>query len=182
MAKAKFTETLFNHLMLWEGREFENHPNDQPTKFGIIVDDIKECIQDLRIINKEPADYVEFLKNMDAKLAYEIIGWLYFNKLKLYELSEQQIADKICDMAMPMGRGSVTKCVQRALKALSIRNFDIKEDGIMGNITLSKIECSPKMEFLAAFRSECANRFRYIADKNQSKNVFLKGWLRRAYN
>jgi lysozyme family protein len=182
MSKAKFTEELFNHLMLWEGRLFENDPDDQPTKFGIIADDIRECMEGRPHLLGEVGDIIEFIKNLDSQTAPKIIEYLYFEKMKLNYLSDQALANKICSMAMVLGKRWATICAQRALKSLSLSHFELKEDGIMGSITIGKIDMYNQHEFLPPYRSECASRFRSIVKANPAKDKYLVGWLRRAYN
>jgi lysozyme family protein len=57
----------------------------------------------------------------------------------------------------------------------------VKEDGILGKVTLAAVNSADAGELLAALRSEAAGYYRGIVIKNSSQNRFINGWLKRAY-
>ncbi len=97
-----------------------------------------------------------------------------------YEQLPRLIAEKVFDLAINIGPGEATRCLQRALRACGI---DELEDGILGQETRAQVQRADNTALLAALRSEAAGHYRLIAASRQDKGSapFLKGWLRRAY-
>lgn len=174
-SKVMIDKTIAQH----EGCNFENDPNDEPTKFGIIQDDIIESMGDGFLPNIE--NIIEYIKNLTLDQAASIHKHLYFDKLLLAKLVYQTVADKIFDMALPIGRGKATLCAQRACRSVSAGQKKIEEDGIMGANTLAAINLCFDKNFLAAFRSECAGYCRMVVKNKPVKEKFLQGWLERSY-
>jgi len=175
-SKAMIDRTIVQH----EGGNFENDPGDEPTKWGIIANDITECIVDGFLPKID--NTVEYIKNSTLDQAASIHKHLYFDKLTLVKLVYQTVADKIFDMALPIGREKATLCAQRACRSVSADQKQIEEDGIMGANTLAAINFCFDKNFLAAFRSECAGYYRMVVKNKPEKQKFLKGWLDRCYS
>jgi lysozyme family protein len=110
-----------------------------------------------------------------AKLIYYTDFW----EQQLYEqIESDKIAEKIFDFAVNIGTNNAHIVLQRALRAVG---NPVKEDGILGKITLIAINSSNEKALLAALRSEAAGYYRGIVSKNTNQNKFIEGWLRRAY-
>jgi lysozyme family protein len=111
-----------------------------------------------------------------AKLIYYRDFWeshLYRD----FELIE--LAEKVFDLAVNVGPSKAHLLLQRALRAVG---NPVKEDGVLGKITLTAVNSADSGELLAALRSEAAGYYRSIVAKNTSQNRFINGWLRRAYS
>jgi lysozyme family protein len=149
--------------------EFEGGYSDDPvdaggeTKFGIC----KRSYPNLDIKN---------LTVEDAKFIYYRDFW----EQQLYENFESvELAEKVFDLAVNVGTNRAHMLLQRALRAVG---NTVKEDGILGKVTLAAVNFSNANELLAALRSEAAGYYRSIITKNPSQNRFINGWLKRAYS
>jgi len=178
---AEFTDNIIKRIFNNEGVIFENDPNDEPTKYGLVASDIRECVADGIFPSSALDNIVEFIKNMDSQTAKNGIKHQYFDKLSLSKIIYQEVAEKICDMSMPMGRKRAVICAQRACRSVTAGDKELDEDGVMGPNTLSSINICFNRNFLCAFRSECAAYYRLVAQSNPNKDRYLQGWLNRAY-
>jgi lysozyme family protein len=119
------------------------------------------------------------IKNLtidDAKFIYYRDFW----EPHLYsEFTSTELAEKVFDLAVNVGSSKAHLLLQRALRAVGNA---VKEDGVLGKITLAAINSSNPNELLAALRSEAAGYYRNIVTKNSSQNKFINGWLKRAYS
>jgi lysozyme family protein len=94
------------------------------------------------------------------------------------DFASSDLAEKVFDLAVNMGTNKAHLLLQRALRAVG---NPVKEDGILGKITLTAVNSANERELLAALRSEAAGYYRSIVTKNSSQNKFINGWLKRAY-
>lgn len=179
---AEFSDAIMKRVIDNEGSKFENDPDDEPTKYGIVADDIRECVEDGIILPNALDNIVEFIKNIDEPLAKTILKHQYFDKLKLSKIVPYQtVAEKIFDMSMLIGRKAATMCAQRACRSVLQDHQKIVEDGVMGTQTLSAINLCFDKQFLAAFRSECAGYCRAIILCKPKKEKYVRGWVARSY-
>jgi lysozyme family protein len=123
------------------------------------------------------------IKNLtidDAELIYYRDFW----QPHLYsELTSFELAEKVFDLAVNVGSSKAHLLLQRALRAVgNAGGQPLKEDGVLGRITLAAVNASNPNELLAALRSEAAGYYRNIVTKNSSQNKFINGWLKRAYS
>jgi lysozyme family protein len=162
-SKVKF-ERAVQRVLEFEGG-YSNDPVDAggETKFGIC----KRSYPNLDIKN---------LTIEDAKFIYYRDFWepqLYGN------FGSIELAEKIFDLAVNVGSSKAHLLLQRALRAVG---NPVKEDGILGKITLAAVNSANETALLAALRSEAAGHYRSIVAKNSSQNKFINGWLKRAYS
>lgn len=102
----------------------------------------------------------------------------FWEPQKYNDFKSDEIAGKLFDLAVNMGTRKANELLQRALRAVG---NPVKEDGIVGPITLTAVNNSDEAALLAALRSEAAGYYRSIVMKNASQQKFIKGWLNRAY-
>ena len=144
---------------------YVNNLNDKggETKFGIS----KRSYPDIDIKN---------LTLEKAKMIYKRDFW---DNQKYKNIDNIEVVTKVFDMAINIGPTQAIKLLQRALKACG---YNINDDGTMGVITLNAVNTSDVKCLLTALKSETANYYRILVVSNPSQNVFLKGWLTRAYS
>ena len=95
----------------------------------------------------------------------------FWNKWKADSINNQSIANLLVDWVWASGSLGI-KLPQRVL--------GVKDDGIVGKITLSAINDHPNKEYLfKQLWNRRKKHFEDIAKKNPSKRKFLKGWLNR---
>ncbi len=156
-------DKAFKFLITNEGG-FSNHINDKGglTKFGITQ-------------MSYPNIDLEKLELNDAK---EIYFQDFWDPLKLEKIENDVVASKMLDIAVNVGNHQATVILQRALRAVG---HHVKEDGLIGNETISAVNIAEYREIIVALKSETAAYYRLITQANISQKVFLTGWLNRAY-
>lgn len=167
---AKF-ELAIDAVLKNEGG-LSNHPLDsgQITNFGISFSFYKTIKPDATVLD------IKNLTSAQAIDLYEKYFWLP-NKYNL--ITNQQVANKVFDMAVNMGAEMANKCLQRAIFAST--GYNLAQDGIIGPQTLGAVNRADPGAVLPALKSEAAGYYRYLIAKNPSLDVFSRGWLHRAY-
>ena len=102
----------------------------------------------------------------------------FWEPQKYKNFDSDEVAEKVFDLAVNMGTRKANELLQRALRAVE---NPVKEDGIIGSITLTAVNNSNEAALLATIRSEVAGYYRSIVMKNASQQKFINGWLNRAY-
>jgi lysozyme family protein len=162
-SRVKF-ERAVKRVLEFEGG-YSNDPVDAggETKFGIS----KRSYPNVDIKN---------LTIEDAKFIYYRDFW----EPQLYrDFESAELAEKVFDLAVNVGTNRAHTLLQRALRAVG---SPVKEDGVLGKITLAAVNSANETALLAALRSEAAGYYRSIVTKNAGQNRFINGWLKRAYS
>lgn len=118
------------------------------------------------------------IKNLTVDDAKEIYKRDFWDKIRLDEITKQNIASKLFDMAVNMGRSRAVKIVQDAVSKYS---HEIAVDGIIGSQTIGAINSvkhSPA--FLKLIVSLRIMRYIEIIEKRPASKKYLAGWLIRA--
>ena len=156
-------ELAFKEALYWEGG-YVNHPNDPggQTKWGIS----QKSYPNLDI------------KNLTIEQAKQIYYCDFWQKVPFEKIISDEISTKLFSICVNMGNLAGVRCVQRALRAVGNA---VKDDGILGNITLNAINSAKSDVLLAALKSEAAGYYRVLNARNPKFGVFIEGWLNRAY-
>ena len=129
--------------------------------------------------------------------AEQMMRGAYWDKLNLSEVQDQDVADKIFDMAVNMGTHQAAVMVQRAvnfcisndaLKVIDSEDystplvavFPLLEDGVIGVKTIAQINMTDVAALLKMLRELSESLYRHIATNNPAQAVNLEGWLKRA--
>lgn len=176
---SKFNDA-FEYVMEWEGGLSEN-ANDAggTTNFGISVRFLRtletERLRRYGIFEPISDETVRNLTKDQARSIYYDEFWIV-NKLD--EIDNKMLTIYIFDMVVNMGAGQAIKMVQRACCAASFRRNCLKDDGIIGEETLTIVNglLERLLPILIAARVEF---YRGLAQKDGLN--FLNGWLNRAY-
>lgn len=160
---------------------YSEHPNDPggATKYGISLRFLKQLgIEEADVDNDGLITFkdIQALTKDRAIRFYKLNFWDRYN----YDELPPQIGEKAFDISVNMGPKKAHICLQRAVRAIS--GLHLKEDGIVGPKTKAAIQGAPSQCLLAAFKSEVAGHYRFLAKRNTQLDVFLKGWLNRAYD
>lgn len=160
-----FTQKALPLVLVFEGEEFTNHPNDKggPTKWGII----QKVYDAYRLEKGLP-------KRSTKEIEIEEVQDIYFNKYWLpakCELMEEKLSVVNFDIAVNMGVGRATKFLQTALAVLV--------DGDFGNKSVEALKKSNQQEIAKKVIQLRKDFYNKIVENNPSQSVFLKGWLRR---
>jgi lysozyme family protein len=159
---ARFAHAV--QVILQHEGDFSDHPSDRGgrTRYGISQARYPDL--DITTLTREQA----------IALYYQD-WWLAYGYERIQPLT---IATKVFDAAVNMGARPAHRALQRAIRACGI---SVSEDGLLGQQTLTALHAIDVISLLPAYRSELAAHYRLIVARNPSQDVFLRGWLARAY-
>jgi lysozyme family protein len=103
----------------------------------------------------------------------------YWSPLRLDEIENQSVANKLFDMAVNMGARQAAVYAQRAVNALA-GNVRLVEDGVMGAQTLAVVNAVSPVAYHQQLCELSAAHYRHVAAVNPAQMVNLRGWLKRA--
>jgi len=149
---------FFDRLMGYEGG-LGNDPDDHGglTKYGIS----KKSYPDIDIAN------------LTLERAKEICFRDYYVPLSIEQFADNRIAWQVFDFGFNGGTVTSAVTIQRILK--------IKQDGIIGKITLKKANLwSGKYPLYVYFMSSRIKHYIKLVDNDHSQMKFFKGWIFRA--
>lgn len=155
---------LIPFILKWEGG-FANHPNDKggATNKGITIATFRHFFGS--------GATVEQLKAMTDEQWETVFRRGFWNPFKGDGIKSQPVADICVDWAWASGAGTAIKQVQRLL--------GVKEDGIVGNITLAAINAAEPEELFRRIKAARLAFVEAIVRRDPSQRVFLKGWCNR---
>lgn len=196
---------------------FVDHPDDPggATNFGVSLrfalrlgDENGDGFADMDIDLDGDVD-VDDIRNMEAHHAADVYRREFWEPLKCDQINDHQLAAKLFDTGVNVGKRQAVKFLQRAVNAtLPSQGVcePLADDGVIGPATLRAIELfdDDAWTITAAFRSEQAGFYRALIMRNSAlrsqieklraagHNIpgalpvdfskFERGWLRRAYS
>lgn len=95
----------------------------------------------------------------------------YWDKLRCDEITDQRIAESIFDFAVNAGAYTSAKLVQFTV--------DEEPDGIIGPVTLEKINATDPGTFLALFSLHKIARYIRICEQRPDSKKYFFGWIKR---
>lgn len=118
----------------------------------------------------------------------EMVKSFYFNVFwkaaKCDQFTDDKIAAELFDFAVNAGQPRAVRVLQSALNLLNNnakRYTDIKEDGVIGPITISLTNAHPERDVLLSFMKVLrASFYINVALKDPSQEEYVKGWFCRA--
>lgn len=144
---------------------FVNHPADRggPTKYGISQRSYPDV--DMAALTED-----------EARALYRRDFWEdAFDKIP-----SQQLADKLLDSAVHLGKAKAVRVLQEALGEI---RFGVAVDGLFGPQTLQavKLACEAhRRQLFEAWRARLAKHYVGLVLQDRAQVAFLDGWLRRA--
>lgn len=96
----------------------------------------------------------------------------YWGAMRLAEVENQNIANKLFDMGVNMGVRQAAVYAQRAAHVV--------EDGVIGRKTLAAINYADPIAYYQALCELSAAHYRHVAAVNPAQVVNLQGWMKRA--
>jgi len=135
---------------------YSNDPSDLggETKYGIC----KRQYPDLDI------------KNLTIEEASKIYYTDYWLKLNLDGIYDEDLKLQIFDMGVNAGIKTAVKLLQHII--------EVTEDGIVGPITISKIN-SNYIDIVERYENARIDYYNHLVEKNPKLKVFIKGWISR---
>jgi len=179
MSQSKLDYAL-DFLMEHEGG-LVNHPSDPggATNFGVSLRWLKSVKLDIDGDGDVDEDDVLILDDNHARLIYTKHWWCKYGYDKI---ESREVAAKVLDMSVNMGAPRAHRIVQAAL---SKHGAQVKEDGILGPITISYLNGTVRKEggaaaLLNTIRSLQSQFYRELVKARPRLGVFLNGWEARA--
>lgn len=192
----RFERVVAPVILRHEGH-FANHPNDPggETMFGISLrfaqslgDADGDGTLDVDLDGDGDVDGGD-IRMMKRDVAIHLYKTQWWNAFGYGRIIDDAVATKLCDLAVNMSARRAHRCLQRALRACGM---PVKEDGVLGAITITAVNATPAWVLLAAFRSEAAGHYRMLHARRKaaiergaqapSLDPFIAGWLNRAYS
>ncbi|MEN6532340.1 MAG: glycosyl hydrolase 108 family protein [Bryobacteraceae bacterium] len=183
----------FEYLKGWEGDE-SNDPNDPGgyTHWGVT----RPVLEELGLTGGGDVDGdgdidIEDIKRLTVEGAREVFYKWAWQPLGLTFVNTLELATKIFDLAVNLGKYQGTVVVQRAVNGLLIaqgqeRRPRLIVDGSLGPQTRFAVNQfarpADRSALLACMCAEAAGVYRVILKHNEALEVFRAGWLRRAYS
>ena len=128
-------------------------------------------------LNENPDLTREDIQNMTRDEAIARYRDKWWTPGRYHEFPDD-IAIKVFDTAVNAGPSPAVTCLQRALRAVG---KGIKDDGIIGTMTITGANDCDAGQLLAALRSEVAGHHRLSAAARPVLKADLPGLLNRAY-
>jgi lysozyme family protein len=104
----------------------------------------------------------------------------YWGAMRLVEVEDQNVANKLFDMAVNMGVRQASIYAQQAMNALVAVNARVAEDGVIGPRTLAAINAAAPIAYYQLLCQFSAAYYRHLVAVNPALAVNLVGWLKRA--
>jgi lysozyme family protein len=104
----------------------------------------------------------------------------YWEAMRLDEVKNQKVANKLFDMGVNMGARQAAFYAQRAANALAASDARIAEDAVIGPRTLAAINAGDPIAYYQLLCEFSAAYYRHLAAVNPAQAVNLAGWLKRA--
>jgi len=175
--KLNYFEKAFKHTLHFEGG-YVNDPDDlgSKTKYGITKGVAKNH------------GYQGGMKDFPLGFAKEIYKKSYWDKNKLNEIVkyDPNLALELFDSGVNCGTTQAAKWLQRCLNFLNREESlykNIKDDGIVGNVTLSCFQHLQRdLDKDSLYKMlNIMQGYHYISicNRKESQEKFIRGWLRR---
>jgi lysozyme family protein len=153
-------ELAIRKTLIHEGG-FVDDPDDPggATKYGITQKDLPGV--DISALTEQQA--IDYYKQHYVKTLYA-------------QIESQAIGEKIFDLGVLDGVGSIIHVLQAVLKP----SFpDVEIDGNFGPVTLSAVNQSDEASLLQAYKNALVARVFQIIAANPAEKKFAAGWIRR---
>lgn len=148
---------------------YVDHPADKggPTNFGITLKTLDAYLKNGSLLPVTAED----VKELSVATAMNIYVEKYWSVIGAGSIKSQAVANAFMDMAVLMGPAQAAKLMQGV--------FGIKQDGIVGPVTLAQINTSTERNTLAKFYMACANFLVRLVAIDPTQVVFLTNWMKR---
>lgn len=157
-------DNAMSHILHVEGG-FVDNPVDRggTTNFGITLKTLSEYLG-------HPAT-VQELKDMSMFTVHDVYRVLFWNRLKLDEISDYTLCEFIMNQAVHRGVVSFVVDLQKLL--------GVQVDGIMGPKTIQALNVLYPKKLLADLLKRSFKKYARIVEQNPSQAEFIVGWINR---
>ena len=116
-------------------------------------------------------DRADFNLSKLKPLVKDFYLYEFWQRIKGDDIADQEVAESIFDFAVNASIRVASKLVQIVVGA--------KPDGIIGSMTIAKINGVNKNLFLATFALAKVQRYADLCNNNRKYSKFLLGWINR---
>ncbi len=176
-------ETCVSYVLEHEGGLTENDSDPGGiTNFGISLRFLREVAPETL---KRFGIFKEVSRQTIIDLTLDQAKGLYYSEFWLHapfdKIQNSILAEYIFDMSVNHGLAQATKLTQRACCAAQKDKDYLKDDGIFGSVTLSAVNRA-SFTLIPALIATRAGFFRQLTAAKPQLDVFLEGWLNRAFD
>ncbi len=160
-------EKLAPIVFKWEGG-FSNHPSDKggPTNMGVTLSTWRKVGYDKDMDGDIDIDDIRLLTKEDAKRVLRI----YWDRWRADSIRNQSVANILVDWVWGSGMWGI-RIPQRLL--------GVKEDGVVGPVTLTRLNSVDQRDFFDKVFSARMQFFQNIVKRDPSQRKFILGWQNR---
>lgn len=119
------------------------------------------------------------IRKLSPEIAATVYRHQWWDRYGYDKIQFIDVAGKVLDLSVNMGHRQMTLVLQRSLRACGVV---VKEDGVLGPVTLSGANRAEPVRLKTALRCEAAGFYRTLVCKRPEFAKFLTGWLNRAYS
>lgn len=163
-------EKAFDEILGFEGG-YSDDPDDKggKTKFGITEDVARKW------------GYTGKMKDLPLDTAKEIYYEWFWKQWNYHKIDNQKVAIEMFDQVVNIGPIPANKNLQKAYNLLKKgKAGDLKEDGMVGPITLTYINRYPyQKDLLQLLNVLQGKHYIDIVEEDPSQEKFFRGWLQR---
>ena len=164
-------DLLVPFILKWEGG-WVNDPDDlgQATCKGV-------CYRTYKLYcnrKKRTVPTIEDLKNISDEEFADILKTMYWDACRADKIESQSVANAIVDWGWNSGTKTAVKEVQRIL--------GVKDDGIVGNITLAAINSRSPLPLFGAIQTARKFYIEEICISRPKNKKYIVGWMNRINN
>lgn len=162
-------DKAFEKLISNEGC-YSNHPNDKggETIYGISSRIYPQDVQYMKTLNEGAAlNHAKTIYRRD-----------YWQLMRLTDIIDQDVAEKVFDMAVNSGAGVAATILQATMNDLGCM---LMLDGVLGTATIAAVNFYRYYDVVVKMITY--NRIKYylnIVDVDETQRTFINGWIRRA--
>jgi len=127
--------------------------------------------------DKIKCDVKEIIKVLTLEQAKKIYKHFFWDANRYGEIEDQEIAEKVFDMAVLIGPFNANKMLQRCF--IIVGYFNLKDDGICRLHTIDMINTNYESNIIYVYKNLLCEYFINICNKDKSQSKFLLGWLNR---
>jgi len=104
----------------------------------------------------------------------------YWDAIRLADVEDQNVANKLFDMGVNMGVRQAAIYAQRAANAVVREDARLAEDGVIGPRTLAAVNAADPVAYRQLLCELSAAHYRHLAAVNPAQAANLAGWMKRA--
>lgn len=159
---------------------YADHPSDPggATNFGVSLRWLRRLGRDVGDVDHDGDIDADDVRALTWPMAERLFTTEFWDRYR-YDRLPDDVGAKVFDLAVNCGPAQAHRLLQRACRAGSL---PVDEDGVIGPKTLESVTAAQPHVLVACLRCEAAGFYRSLVAARPDLNVFIRGWLVRAYS